>query len=200
MATVVEHDKRKSEILQKAMDVFIKEGYEDVTFQKIADRCGITRTTLYIYFKNKKEIFLYSIKQLTDGLEGELVALSKNESLSSAEALKQMLFTAIDDCKANEKLLKVLLSYLLSVQKTGESPAELVLRRIIRMRHLMALLIIRGIKSGEFKYMNVKDANEMLYGLVESMIFRMVVLAKDDSEEMKNAISLALDGILIKKQ
>ena len=39
MAIVVEHDKRKAEILQKALDVFVEEGYEDVTYQKIADRC-----------------------------------------------------------------------------------------------------------------------------------------------------------------
>ena len=62
MAIVVEHDKRKHEILQKSLDVFIDEGYEDATFQKIADRCGITRTTLYIYFKNKHEIFYNLIK------------------------------------------------------------------------------------------------------------------------------------------
>ena len=41
MATIVEHDKRKHEILQKALDVFIEEGFEDVTFQKIADRCNV---------------------------------------------------------------------------------------------------------------------------------------------------------------
>ena len=29
MAIVVEHDKRKQEILQKSLDVFIEEGYED---------------------------------------------------------------------------------------------------------------------------------------------------------------------------
>ena len=56
MAIIVEHDKRKKEILETALDLFMEKGYEDVTFQKIADRCGITRTTLYIYFKNKKEI------------------------------------------------------------------------------------------------------------------------------------------------
>ena len=63
----------------------------------------------------------------------------------------------------------------------------------------MALLIIKGIKRGEFKYMNVKDANEMLYGLVESTVLRLVVYGKDDSEDMKNAISLAIDGILVNK-
>ena len=73
MAIVVEHEKRKHEILQKALDVFITEGYEDATYQKIADKCGITRTTLYIYFKNKQEIFGFSIKQLLTEIETSLV-------------------------------------------------------------------------------------------------------------------------------
>ena len=72
MAIVVEHDKRKHEILQKSLDVFVEQGYEDATFQKIADHCGITRTTLYIYFKNKHEIFLGSIKELLSELETNL--------------------------------------------------------------------------------------------------------------------------------
>ena len=96
MATIVEHDKRKHEILQKALDVFIEEGFEDVTFQKIADRCGITRTTLYIYFKNKREIFLWSIKQLTSRLEAELVSIVKNKSVSAETALRSMLEKIID--------------------------------------------------------------------------------------------------------
>ena len=64
MAIIVEHEKRRKEILQKSLDVFVEEGYEDVTFQKIADRCGITRTTLYIYFHNKYDIFIEIIKEL----------------------------------------------------------------------------------------------------------------------------------------
>ena len=44
MAIIVEHEKRRKEILQKSLDVFIEEGYDDVTFQKIADRCGICRS------------------------------------------------------------------------------------------------------------------------------------------------------------
>ena len=83
MAIVVEHDKRKHEILEKSLDVFIEEGYEDVTFQKIADRCGITRTTLYIYFKNKREIFLWIIKLLLAGLFDELVSLTDTSITSS---------------------------------------------------------------------------------------------------------------------
>ena len=79
MAIVVEHDKRKHEILQKSLDVFVEQGYEDATFQKIADHCGITRTTLYIYFKNKHEIFLGSIKELLSELEKNLRDIIKKD-------------------------------------------------------------------------------------------------------------------------
>ena len=90
MAIVVEHEKRKREILEKSLDIFVEEGYEDVTFQKIADRCGITRTTLYIYFKNKQELFLWSIKQLTQGLETALLVVANDQKLSSQEQLHQI--------------------------------------------------------------------------------------------------------------
>ena len=43
MGIVIDHEKRKKVILKKALDVIIDEGYEDATFQKIADRCGITQ-------------------------------------------------------------------------------------------------------------------------------------------------------------
>ena len=103
MAIVVEHDKRKHEILQKSLDVFVEQGYEDATFQKIADHCGITRTTLYIYFKNKHEIFLGSIKELLSELETKLRDIIKKD-MDSIESLKQILFTIVDACENNKKL------------------------------------------------------------------------------------------------
>ena len=195
MATIIEHDKRKHEILQKALDVFIEEGFEDVTFQKIANRCGITRTTLYIYFKNKREIFLWSIKQLTARLEAELVSIVKDKSVSAETALRSMLEKIIDECQENQKLFSVLLPYLLQLQKSGIDSGERVRRRVIRLRHLLSLLVIQGIKNGEFNNINVKDTNELLYSFIESAIFRLVILNQNNIQEMKSAINLAIDGI-----
>ena len=104
MSIVVEHDKRKREILDKALDVFVDEGYEDATFQKIADRCGITRTTLYLYFKNKREIFVWSLKQLTSGIEEKLVCFIKDEKLSSEDKLRNVLTSILDACTENQEL------------------------------------------------------------------------------------------------
>lgn len=195
MAIVVEHEKRKHEILQKALDVFMEEGYEDVTFQKIADRCGITRTTLYIYFKNKREIFIWSIKQLTAGIEVKLMEFIQNKELNASDCLRKMMFLVLDECKENHKLFNVVLSYLLTLQKSGINPAERVRRRVIRLRHLISLLIIRGNNSNEFNNVNIKDTNELLYGLIESAIFRIAVLGQSSIDEVYGAIDLAINKL-----
>ena len=133
MAIVVEHDKRKHDILQKSLDVFIEEGYEDATFQKIADRCGITRTTLYIYFKNKHEIFLGSIKELLSALEVSLSAILADQALTTEETLRQVLNKIIDYCEESQKLFIVLLSYFMQLKKSGIDIEEKIRRlRVIK--------------------------------------------------------------------
>ena len=195
MAVVVEHEKRKHEILEKSLDIFAEEGYEDVTFQKIAAKCGITRTTLYIYFKNKREIFLWSIKQLTSELEESLVSIIAEENLSNAEKLKNVLMTVLDKCVENKKLFNVVLMYLLQLKKMDKDPGERVRRRILRLRHLMSKILIDGIKSGEFKLTNVKSANEMFYSLIEAAVFRLAILNQNDVKEMESIINLAIEGL-----
>ena len=196
MAIVVEHDKRRHEILEKALDVFIDEGYEDVTFQKIADRCGITRTTLYIYFKNKREVFLWSIKQLTAAIEQVLRATITDPELSCETALRKVLMTIVDECEKNSRLFTVLLSYLLNLQKTGGDPAERVHRRLLKLRQLIDTVLIRGQKSGEFKKFPVHTGYEMFYGLIQSAIFRLSVLSEKTIASIRDTLNLAVDGIL----
>ncbi len=199
MAIVVEHDKRKHEILEKSLEVFIEEGYEDVTFQKIADRCGITRTTLYIYFKNKREIFLWSIKQLTFGIEQRLIEVVQDTTQSSETCLRTMLSTIVDVCEKNKSLFSVLLTYLLTLQKTGGEPGIRVRRRIVRLEHLLSTVIIRGKKNGEFKNVNVKSANELFYGLIQSAIFRLSVLDEKRIDDIRDTLNFAVDGLLKEK-
>ena len=193
MAIVVEHDKRKQEILQKSLDVFIEEGYEDATFQKIADRCGITRTTLYIYFKNKHEIFLGSIKELLADLEISLKKIMNTSSLNAELSLRKVLSTLADSIESNKKLFSVLLNYLMQLKKSGVDTNERVLRRVIRLRHLLSTILIKGIQSKEFKEINVKDINDTLYGLLESAIFRIAVLNKDDVADVRAALNTTVD-------
>ncbi|GHU71966.1 TetR family transcriptional regulator [Spirochaetia bacterium] len=192
MAIIVEHEKRRREILEKALDVFVDEGFEDATFQKIAARCGITRTTLYIYFKNKKEIFYYSIKQLLMEVEGDIIKVRADTGLNSVERIIRVVVDIIERLEKNRRLLLVVLDYLLYLPKSDTDPDSRVRRRTIRLRHFLATMVIDGIRAGEILPVNVKTADELLYSLIESAIYRLVILKRESVGDLKEVVELTV--------
>ncbi|GHT56354.1 fatty acid metabolism regulator protein [Spirochaetia bacterium] len=192
MAIIVEHEKRRREILEKALDVFVDEGFEDATFQKIADRCGITRTTLYIYFKNKKEIFNYSIKQFLSEVEGGILKIRADTGLNVVERIIRVLSDIIDRLEKSRRLLSVVLNYLLYLSKSNTDPDSRVRRRTIRLRHFLATMVIEGIRAGEIRPVKVKVVDELLYGLIESAIYRLVILKRESVGDLKEVVELTV--------
>src|SRR5437879_13095551 len=43
-------------IVDAASELFVRDGYENVSMRRIADKIEYTPTTIYIYFKNKAEL------------------------------------------------------------------------------------------------------------------------------------------------
>ncbi|MCL2094426.1 MAG: TetR/AcrR family transcriptional regulator [Treponema sp.] len=197
MSIVVEHEKRRREILEKALDVFMDEGFEDVTFQKIADRCGITRTTLYIYFKNKREIFNFSIRQLLQTVERDITAISKEKDRSHSERLIQVMTVIFAQLEENRRLLSVLLNYLVHASRSSDFDGDYrIRRRTVRLRHILASILIGGKKAGEFAPgINVKDANELFYGFLEAACFRLVILRRPSLGDLLNTVKLAVERL-----
>ena len=200
MAIVVEHEKRKREILEKSFQLFIEDGYEDVTYQKIADKCGITRTTLYIYFKNKREIFLWSIKQLTNDVEQELIGIIKNNQIDSIECLKRIFLCIIDIAESNRAFFRVLKMYLMQLEKSGVDINDRVTRRVIRIQHLMNMVLIRGQKKDEIKNLPIKEINSLLYRLLETSIFRLGILNQENLDEMRGTVQFVIEQFRTEKK
>lgn len=49
----------KKRILDASMKLFVEEGYDHVTIRKIAEQIEYSPTTVYLYFKDKDEIFFH---------------------------------------------------------------------------------------------------------------------------------------------
>ncbi|GHO55790.1 TetR/AcrR family transcriptional regulator [Ktedonobacter robiniae] len=52
-----DHDERETQILRAATAVIIRQGYDKTTMSDIADEAGVSRGTVYLYFKGKEELF-----------------------------------------------------------------------------------------------------------------------------------------------
>jgi AcrR family transcriptional regulator len=192
MAITVEHDKRRKKILEKALIVFMDDGFENATFQKIADQCGITRTILYLYFKNKREIFTYSIKQLLLSVEENINIIRADKSLNSVEKITQVLLDIFKLFEQNRQLISVILDYLLYIYKGEAKPEARVRRRTVKLRHILASMVIEGVKDGELKKVKVKTADDYLYSFIESAIFQLAVLKRQNLSELRETVIFAV--------
>ena len=197
MAVIVEHDKRRKKILNSALAVFINEGFENTTFQKIADHCGIARTILYLYFKNKTEIFNYSIKHLLLEIEASINSIRSDNTMRSEDKITKTIFIIFKLFEQNKPLLFVLLDYLIQLPKKGISPEDRVRRRTVKARHMLASLYIDGIKKGELKKIKVKNADDFLYSFIESAVYQLAVLKRKNLNELKETVLLAVKQLTL---
>ena len=55
-------------ILEAAGDLFLKEGFFKVTMDNVAEKAGVAKGTLYLYFKNKDELFVSVIRSRVNNL------------------------------------------------------------------------------------------------------------------------------------
>lgn len=69
MPKIVNRDKKRSEIAQKAIEVLAKRGFQATTIQEIADAAGLGKGTIYHYFKTKEEILLVVSEQIFHEME-----------------------------------------------------------------------------------------------------------------------------------
>ena len=70
-------DRRRSEILDAAKRLFLSGEYATVTIDDIADSAAFSRATIYLYFKNKQEVYtgvlMRDLDRMISGLTDSLV-------------------------------------------------------------------------------------------------------------------------------
>ena len=62
-------------ILSVASELFMTKGFKNTSTREIALKANITQPNLYHHFKNKKELYLAVIEELTSRVQEELVPI-----------------------------------------------------------------------------------------------------------------------------
>ena len=195
MSQLVEHEKRKLTILKKAMDVFYSEGYANTTFQKISDRCGISRPILYLYFPNKKAIFRGGIMLIIHDIETRFRATMADPLLSSGAKLLILSTILVDRFMEERSLFTVLLEYFTLLRAKGVNPRTKVLHMTAGARKVYTTLIREGIKRGDLKPCEPNQIYQAIFSLFEAATLRLAILGEENVDDIKIAISLVVHAI-----
>jgi AcrR family transcriptional regulator len=78
-------EKRADEILDAAMRVFCRRGLHKTNLEEVATEAGISKGTIYLYFKNKEDLFIAAAQRVvptSQELSAELQRDGEGESFS----------------------------------------------------------------------------------------------------------------------
>ncbi|MDR3325388.1 MAG: TetR/AcrR family transcriptional regulator [Spirochaetaceae bacterium] len=175
----IESNEKLCGVLKSALDVFEEEGFENTTFQKIADRVNVTRTSLYQYFKNKLDVFHHCIKIFLKDIETTITALSADAGITSIEKLIRLMRIILECLEENRRLLNVILDFLTHSKISSEEMNYHIRRRTIRLRHIFAGIIIDGMNSGEMRRLDIGTVGGILFSLIQAAIFELVIFKRE---------------------
>jgi len=112
---------RKKQILRVARHVFAEDNYYGATIAKIAKAADVTEPTIYLYFKNKRDLFM---------------AVAEDSAAFQLAAMKQTVGD-VDDLK--QAYLNLFNEYRKFITKTPESEKVLEMARIINDPEIKAI-------------------------------------------------------------
>lgn len=85
----------RQEIMDAASELFVRDGYENVSMRRIADKIEYSPTTIYLYFKDKAELLEQVCKETFSRLVVRLSKITEQQA-DPVERLKRGLLAYIE--------------------------------------------------------------------------------------------------------
>jgi AcrR family transcriptional regulator len=179
-------EKARERILEAALRVFSEKGYHEARMEDIADRLGVSKRTLYLYYKNKEELYKAICaeapkavsRMLQSCLAGREAGTACTEffDLSTKDPPSSLAFEIIAVASRNSELrrterdtleheLEVVSKFVQGGRKKG-APSDTEAHQMARIllalyRGLMADLVL-GVKKPEVREAWIKATDALL--------------------------------------
>jgi len=180
MRITKEPEERRNEILDIAGHFFIKKGYDSVTLSDIADEIGISKGTIYHYFKSKEELLDATIIRYVERLHDYCKLVVADKRLNAIE--KIMHLADIDALTKDDEEIK---RFFHTVHPGN---ADMKLKRMIKqitiVTPLLTQIIEQGIREKVMYTKHPADAAKLLIAS-EKMLFEGLMGYKPDELQKK---------------
>jgi AcrR family transcriptional regulator len=182
---------RRKEIIRVASKLFSEKSYHDVTMEEIAEKVGVAKGTIYLYFDSKEKLYLEILEDSYQDIES-LIKKEIAKSDPAPQKLKKVLNLIFGFYRQNLDILRILSrdeTHL--IREHYEFTEHWRLRRL----RLYERILEKGVKEGSFRPINTKLTALVIFGLVRSVMF-FHETDKSVEEMVDEVFSLIGNGIL----
>lgn len=200
-------NKKKLElILEKALCVFAKYGFKKTTMDDIAKELGMTQPNLYIYVKNKKDLYEQSVSY-----EINKLITYMREAVEREKRVEQKIIVlsqaGFEYIFKNPNLRSVLINdqnlYFQTIEKIRESQhsarqSDGKTENTYLGQNLLTKILEDGIKDEWFRDFNVEVVSTLL-SKIWTMFIKQILVMPDiipKREMTKEIVNLVLYGIV----
>lgn len=193
MPKLVDYESRKQEIIEKARIAFAKYGYYNTNLSHISKKCGIGRTTLYQYFKNKDEIFYHAMGNRLEDIKTEIEVIKANNQLTFIERLKEIIHQLSEEQKYNHTFILLLETWLILKREDNEILENLKVYAQ-EFKIIIEEIIKEAINANEIKPVDSKSLAETIYIFIETFTLQRTSNNLDEKAKIES-LNLLIDGL-----
>lgn len=185
--------RREQLILDAAVRVIARQGYEQTSVSEIIDEARVARGTFYLYFKSKKNIFSALLDRFLTDLSRNIAKIKAADGPAEFDLAQRIRLQASDlisTITQNKLLAKILLIDAHSIDRECHAKLNQFIDEIAAViRHD----IDENIKIGIFRNANSEVAARCLIGSIKEAISNWVI---DGSYELEPVIEGLIDTLL----
>lgn len=197
MPKIVDEQTREAtrqRIIREAAGEFARLGFDAANINIIAEQAGIGKGTIYLYFENKRELFLAMLRHIAqEQLTVIRAALATNGTLKQRLERLFQAFTHL--AQEQSDTFNVYMSALYGVNRAFQEEATKLLRDYVAV---IALVLEESRVHGEIQCDDIEATALMVLSLTESYVLSAKVLGQSEQQIVHQAsfvAQLILDGI-----
>lgn len=161
---------RPHELLQAALELFVERGFAATRIEEVAQRAGVSKGTLYLYYPSKEDLFKAVVRQNIASLIAEGEELVRCFDGTSSALLSLLLHTWWERVgnTPTAGIHKIVLAEVRNFPELAQFYSDEV---IIPADRLFSTCVQRGVDRGEFRPMPI---HEVAHVLIAPLIFTAV--------------------------
>ena len=160
---------RKEQIMDAALKVIISKGYENSRMDDIVDLSSMSKGAIYWYYKSKKEVYLNLVNYWVIKYSTVINHIVEEDD-SAADQLKDVFDYFILQYEQDPSAFKALVEFW-SLAGRDEDFHKKVDRVYTKFLQFLERIINKGVKSGEFKKLDVRITALSIMVNIEGIIW-----------------------------
>ena len=188
-------DERKSQILNAAENVFTQKGFDQARMDDIAEETGLSKGTLYLYFKSKDDLIIAILDRMFQYEFRQFETLPLTE-MNAIDAIWKITDVLTKDILRMQRLIPMVYQFLALAFRNKY--VQLALKKYINHYvDVLVPIIQSGINSGEFRKADVREVAIAMGAMLEGTLLLWVydkTLVRPESH-IRSGMKLLLEGV-----